>query len=361
MSSPDHRNLFADRKLLIADGDPIHRAFLLKLSTELGFSTRNVFLAKDGNEALQFVQSEGITTVLYDDSLGVRALESIISAVENAPTESVFIFLISQNSSQAGVGRAVEMDIDGYCLKPFSSKEFQAEFNQAFTEKTSPNEFRKILNLGKARLFEGDLEQAAKLFDKAKDLSTAASSAHFYAGQVRLMKQLLDESRQEFMQGILLNQIHCKCLKAMFEMLHSQQKVDESYEVLRRLVGVFPDNLERLKLAIILSVKTGNFFDILTWFEVYEGQDEKPDDLRTHVCAALSIFGRYLLMSEKADEAVKAFDRALSVGIRKEVFLTYAVESLQKYGLGQEATRLVKIHDPVFAEALAGVIDPNVA
>ncbi len=359
--APDPKELLGERKLVIVDTDPVHRAFLLRLCTELGFNTRNVFLASDGTEALAMVQNEGVTTVLYDDSIGIRPLQAILDALASVPAESAFVFLISQNSSQAGVGRAVEMEVDGYCLKPFSSKEFKTEFNQAFTEKTSPNEFRKILNLGKARLFEGDLVQAAKLFDKAKDLSSAASSAHFYAGQVRLMRQLLEESRQEFMQGILLNQIHCKCLKAMFDLLQSQQKTEESYEVLRRLVGVFPENLERLKLAITLSVKTRNFFDIQTWFEVYEGQEEKPDDLRTHVSAALSIFGRYLLMTEKADEAVKAFDRALSVGIRKEVFLTYAVESLQKYGLGQEATRLVKTHDPVFAEALAGVIDPDVA
>lgn len=358
----DPREFLTNRKLLVADSDPIHQAFLLKLSAELGFDTRNVFLARDGAEAVRIVREEGVTTAIYDDSMGVGFLETILQNVANVPAESAFIFLVSQNSSQAGVGRAVEMDVDGYCLKPFSSKEFKTEFNQAFMEKTSPNEFKKILNLGKARLYEGDLDQAAKLFDKAKDLGTVTSSAHFYAGQVRIMKQLLDESRQEFMQGILLNQIHCKCLKAMFEMLQSQRKTEESYEVLRRLVGVFPDNLERLKLAITLSVQTRNFFDILTWFEVYEGQAEKPDDLRIHVCAALSIFGRYLLMADKFDEAVQAFDRALSVGFRKEIFLTYAVESLQKYKLGHEATRLVKIHDPEFAEALAGVIkDPNAA
>ena len=169
------------------------------------------------------------------------------------------------------------------------------------------------------------------------------------------MKRLLEESRQEFMQGILLNQIHCKCLKAMFDLLYTQQKIDESYEVLRRLVGIFPDNVERLKLVIRMAVKTGNFFDLLTWYEVYEGQEEKNEEVQKHVCAALSIFGRYLLMTEKNDEAVKAFERALAVGVKKEIFLTYAVESLQKYGLGDEATRLVRTHDPEFAEAMAGI------
>lgn len=353
MEAIDPKALLRDRKLMIADLDPVHRAFLLRIVSDLGCDTRKIFISKDANEAITLVKSEGITTILYDDSMGTRALESIQQSLASVPAESVFVFLLSGNSSQAGVGRAVESDVDGFALKPFSSEEFKQDFLQAFTEKVQPDEFRKIVNLGKSRLYEGDLDQAEKLFEKAKDLGPAPSSAHFYAGQVKLMRQLLEESRQEFMQGILLNQIHCKCLKSMFDILSKQQKIDESYEVLRRLVGVFPDHIDRLQLAIRMAVKTGNFFDILTWFEVYEGQAEKPEELQKHVSAALAIFGRFLLMTGKTDDAVQVFERALTVGARKEVFLTYAVESLQKYGLGDEATRLVKLHDPALAEALA--------
>lgn len=349
----DPREIMRERTLLIADVDPVHRAFLLRIVVEMGFETRKVIMAKDAAEALQIVRDEGISTILFDDSLGMRTLEGIQEILSKNTPESAFVFLVSQNSSQAGVGRVVETDVDGFCLKPFSTGEFKEEFVQALTEKLVPTEFRKILNLGKSRLFEGDLEQAEKLFEKAKELGPTPSTAHFYLGQVKMMKDLLEESRQEFMQGILLNQIHCKCLKAMFDLLYRQQKMDESYEVLRRLVGVFPENIERLKLAIRMSVSTGNFFDLETWYEVYNGQEEKPDDVKMHICSALAVLGRYLLMTEKIDEAVRAFEQSLSVGIKKEIFLTYAVESLQKYGLGEEATRLVKEHDPEFAEALA--------
>lgn len=349
----DSQAIVRERKLLIADVDPVHRAFLLRLVVEMGFETRKIIMAKDAAEALQIVRDEGITTILFDDSLGMRTLECIQEILSKETPETVFVFLVSQNSSQAGVGRVVETDVDGFCLKPFSSQEFKDEFIQALTEKTVPTEFRKILNLGKSRLFEGDLVQAEKLFEKAKEMGTTPSTAHFYLGQVKMMKQLLEESRQEFMQGILLNQIHCKCLKAMFDLLYEQKKYDESYEVLRRLVGVFPENIDRLKLAIRMSVSTGNFFDLETWFEVYAGQEDKPDDVKMHICSALSVLGRYLLKTGKVDAAVRAFEQALSVGIKKEIFLTYAVESLQKYGMGEEATRFVKEHDPEFAAALA--------
>lgn len=351
----DLKEVIRERKLLIADLDPVHRAFLLKLAVEMGFETRKIIMAKDAEEVLQIVKNEGVTTVLFDDSLGMRALDLVQAVLAKEAPETVFVFLISQNSSQAGVGRAVETDVDGFCLKPFSAEEFKKEFLEALGEKILPNEFHKVLNLGKSRLFEGDLDQAEKLFEKAKMIGTVPASAHFYSGQVKLMKRLLEESRQEFMQGILLNQIHCKCLKAMFDLLYTQKKVEESYEVLRRLVGVFPENVERLKLVIRMAVSTGNLFDMITWLEVYNGQQEKPDDLRKHVASGLSVLGRYYLMTEKADDAVRAFEQSLTVGINKEVFLTYAVESLQKYNMGGEATRLVKAYDPEFAEALAAV------
>lgn len=338
----DTRELIKERKILIADKDPVHRAFLLSLVGELGFDTRKIFLAKDGTEALQLVQSEGITTVLYDDSLGMRPLEMIQITLAPEPMETVFVYLLSSNSSQAGVGQAVEADVDGFSLKPFAGEEFLLEFITSFSEKVQPDEFHKIINLGKTRLFSGEIEVAEKLFEKAKSLGLGPSSAHFYAGQVKLMKRLLEESRQEFMQGILLNQIHCKCLKAMFELLKSQSRTEESYEVLRRLVGIFPENRERLQLAIRMAVSTENYFDISTWYEVYEGQTEKNQELKKHVASALSVFGRYLLKAEKHAEALKAFERAIRVSEQKEVFLTYAVESLQKYGRECEAAELIQ-------------------
>ena len=153
VESPDPKEILRDRKLLIADLDPVHRAFLLKLACDLGFETRRIFMAKDATEAFHFVKEEGVTTVLYDDSLGIGTLEKIQELLAKEPAESVFVFLVSQNSSQAGVGRAVETDVDGFCLKPFSSEEFKGEFLSSFSEKVQPDEFRKILNLGKARLY----------------------------------------------------------------------------------------------------------------------------------------------------------------------------------------------------------------
>lgn len=340
----DPKAIIRDRKLLIAEADPVHRAYLLKLCTELGFETRKIFMAKDAAESLHFVKHEGVTTVLFSNSLDMRVLDLIQESLARANPETVFVFLLTENSSQAGIGRAVEADVDGFCLRPFVSEEFKKEFVQALTTKLLPDEFRKVLNLGKARLFSGDLEQAEKLFDKAKTLDPAPSSAHFYAGQVKLMRSLLADSQEEFRQGIQQNQIHCKCLKAMFDVLQSLGRTEESYEILRRLVGVFPENTDRLKLAIRMAVKTGNFFDILTWFEIYEGQQERSEEMKKTMCSALSVLGRYLLMSAKPEEALQVFERVLSVGYQKATFLTYVVESLQKYGYSSEAVEFMNRH-----------------
>ncbi len=347
----DPKEILRERKLLIADADPIHRAFLLKVMVEAGLESQKIFLAKDASEAISLMKSEGIATVLFDDSLGARALETVQGALEGVPTESVFLFLLSADSSQAGVGRAVESDVDGFALKPFSTEEFRRDFLQAFSVKVCPDEFRRVINLGKSRLFEGDLDQAEKLFQKAIDLGPTPSSAHFYAGQVKLMRQLVKESREEFTQGILLNQIHYKCLKALFELLYGQRKIEESYEVLRRLVGVFPESVERLELVIRLAVETGNFLDLGTWYQVYEGQTEKPEALQHHVAAALSVLGRFYLAMNKPDEAMVAFDQALRLGVRKDVYLTYAVEALQKHGLAAEASQLFAAHASELAAA----------
>jgi Tfp pilus assembly protein PilF len=340
----DPKDVIQERKLLIAEKDPVFAAYLLRLSVDIGFETKSVFIARDGQEALRILKHEGIRSVLFSDSLPFQVLEAIQKAFTRFDSESVFTFLLTEDSSQAGVGRAVEADVDGFCLRPFSAEGFKTEFLESFREKLLPSEFRKVLNLGKARLFAGDLEQAERLFEKAKSLDAAPASAHFYAGQVKLMRSLLEDSREEFRQGIQSNQVHFRCLKAMFDLLQSQGRTDEAYEVLRRIVGVFPSNVERLKLAIRMAVMTGNFFDIPTWFDVFEGQGERSEEMKKIVCSALSVLGRYLLMAARPSEAVEVFEKALTVGYDREAFLTYAVESLQKYGFSEEASALLEKH-----------------
>ncbi|MBC7386010.1 MAG: hypothetical protein H7301_07605 [Cryobacterium sp.] len=332
------------RKLLIAASDPMQRAYLLSLAVEMGFETRKTYMAKDRSEALHFTGFEGAHTILFDDSLGFPLLEELQEMISTESLENAFVFLLTENSSQAGIGRAVESEVDGFALKPFAADEFKATFLEKLTAKIIPSEFNRIIALGRARLYKGDFDQAEVLFEKAKNLDSAPSNAHFYAGQAKLMRKLMGESKNEFKLGLAQNSIHCKCLKAMYELLVHQGKTLESYEVLRRLVGIFPDNSARLHSAIKLAVKTANFSDVANWFEIYEGQIEKTEEVKIAIGAGLAVLGRYYLIHEEHEQAVKMFERAILLGVKKSTFLTYAVDSMQKYGLNAESARFLEIY-----------------
>lgn len=108
------------KKILIVDDEPN-----IVMSLEYAFKKKDfeVFIARDGTEALDIAERERPNIILLDIMMpqmdGYETLKRIRENKELATTKVVFL---SAKSKEKDIEKGMKMGADGYMTKPFSIK-----------------------------------------------------------------------------------------------------------------------------------------------------------------------------------------------------------------------------------------------
>ena len=112
-----------NEKVLIVDDEP---NIVMALEYALKKKKFTVFIARDGDEAIEIVAKENPTMVLLDIMMpkvdGYEALQAIKK--QNAATKVIFI---SAKNKPEDVQKGLDMGADAYFTKPFSIKKLLQE------------------------------------------------------------------------------------------------------------------------------------------------------------------------------------------------------------------------------------------
>lgn len=222
------KKYLSTNKILIADGSKMSRDAVFRIICELGAHALNVNRVETYEEAFNDIKDRKPSIVLSEFDLGKRTgLELMQSLREQVPDSKKSLFvLITGNASQSTVAQAAEEDVDTFVLKPFSATSLRAILVKAIILKISPPGYLKEIEKGKTLLFETKLDEAKAAFDAAVALDPKPALAHFYLGQVELMREALDKASGSYKKGLDCNKIHYKCLVGLYELLMKQKNYD---------------------------------------------------------------------------------------------------------------------------------------
>jgi CheY-like chemotaxis protein len=109
-------------KILIVDDSEIIRLLLLQRLNALGYE--NCVMAKSGDEAVKIAE-EARPYVIFMDIIMPGKLDGIAAAREIKARSDTRIIFISSGCDKDIVDRAMDVDPDGYILKPFSEKKLR--------------------------------------------------------------------------------------------------------------------------------------------------------------------------------------------------------------------------------------------
>ncbi len=332
--------LVENQKILLIDKNQIARDHLVSMLMDIGAERENIYFAGEVDRAVLALKEYKPSILICDESISHEKavdLFEIFRGNRQREDSKIFLFL-TKNSSQAGVGKVAEDDFDGFLLKPYSKKLFYLVFSDLVQKRLFPSEYQKKLSEGKDQLFRGEIDLALSTLEEARKMNESPTQALFYIGQALAMKTVYESAKANYQQGIQINEIHFKCLQGLFDLLSQEKKELDAYEVLRRLVTVYPKNTKRLSLALTLAVKTKNFRDVEGFYDIFSSIDDHTVDLVSHMCAALAVNGRFHLMHAEKDSAIVSFERALEHGGDQVKYVNYVSESLIKYGFVKEAS-----------------------
>jgi len=113
------------KKILIVDDEPN-----IVMSLEYAFKKQNfeVFIARDGSEAMQILSHEIPDVVLLDIMMpnvdGYQTLKFIREKVELSATKVVFL---TAKNKASDIEKGIQLGADKYLTKPFSVKKIVSE------------------------------------------------------------------------------------------------------------------------------------------------------------------------------------------------------------------------------------------
>ncbi|MAD98129.1 MAG: response regulator [Flavobacteriaceae bacterium] len=116
------------KKILIVDDEPN-----IVMSLEYAFKKQNyeVFIARDGQEALNILESEIPNVVLLDIMMPkVDGYQTITQIKNNPQLTDVKVVFLTAKSKAADVEKGLSLGADKYLTKPFSIRKVVNEINQ---------------------------------------------------------------------------------------------------------------------------------------------------------------------------------------------------------------------------------------
>lgn len=105
-------------KVLIVDDEP---NIVMALEYALKKKKYDVYIARDGDEAIEIVDKEDPAIILLDIMMPKVDGYEVLSAIKKEKRETKVIFISAKNKPE-DVQRGLDMGADAYFTKPFSIK-----------------------------------------------------------------------------------------------------------------------------------------------------------------------------------------------------------------------------------------------
>ncbi|MDP2187348.1 MAG: response regulator [Sphingobacteriaceae bacterium] len=119
-------------KILIVDDDP---SILLSLDFLLKKAGYEIFIARDGAEALDIIRREMPVCVVLDIMMPQVDGYEVCRQVKSDPLlATVKIVMLSAKSRETDIRQAMELGADHYITKPFATKKFLEEISQLLAD-----------------------------------------------------------------------------------------------------------------------------------------------------------------------------------------------------------------------------------
>lgn len=297
-------------EVLIVDKNPNSRNRLLKTMYDIGSKRHLIHTAGSLIEAEQIIASKKIGVVLSDYFIGGGSGFELFKMLRDRSPDNqeLCLILVTSNISQSAVAKAAEEDVDSFIIKPYTVQSIQENLITTLTNKVFPSDYIKMITEGKNLMKEGEYDQAIQIFNKALNLNSKPSLALFYIGQCEYLKMRSLEAQVSYKKGLEVSHIHYKCLVGLFDIFIREEKFTEAYNVVKKIAKYFPANPDRLSQIVRLAVKTENFEDMEMYYEIFKSLDDRGLELKNYIGAGMYIAGKYSLLSNAKENALKYFD-----------------------------------------------------
>ncbi len=333
--------------IVVVDPSAPSRARLGRVLNEMGAKMHNIKLCSSYQEGIESIEKLNPGVVISEYNLKTSSGFDLFRASRMMfpdKKQTVFI-LVTGSASQSNVARAAEEDVDTFVIKPYSTDMLKKIMINGTKEKINPSPYVKLIEEGKELMFAAKCDEAIKKFEAAKPLVREPTLACYYIGQAEFLKKAFEDAENSYETGLGFNHIHFKCLTSLFDLLMTEERYADAYEIVKKIAKYFPANPERINTVLRLAIITENYPDIEDYYKLYIEIDLRTEEMIKYISAALIIMGKYFLMQSRDDNALAAFKKAATSCMGQTKFLRIIIENLVEYNHPKEADEYLRKFD----------------
>jgi CheY-like chemotaxis protein len=333
----------AAHAVLVVDKNSSSRSRLLKVMVDLGTKRNMVFTAGTMQEADEIMRSQKLGLVISDYEVGGGSGFDLFKIVREkfAENKDLCLILVTSNISQSAVAKAAEEDVDSFIIKPYTMQSIQENLVSTISSKIKPSPYIVKIEQGKKLLSEGLYVDAQKIFEAALTMHPKPSLAMFYLGQAQYLQSEKEQAKVKYNKGLGFNSIHFKCLIGLYDLFMKDNKYDEAYQILKKIVKYFPANPDRLSQIIRLAIITKNYEDMESFYEIFTQLDERNAQMVNYVGAGMYVSGKWYLQSGKPGPALAIFEKIAVSCSEFPKFLRAVITSLIEFDQGAKADKFL--------------------
>lgn len=338
------KKFIEENEVLILDKNVSSRNRLVKIFFDLGARRDMIHTAGYLDEAEEIVNTRNVGIILSEYMIGGGSGFDLFKKIRKKNPDSKFpcLILVTSNMSQTVVAKAAEEDVDSFIIKPYTIQSIHENLLATIAFKINPPDYIQKIEEGKELLKNAQFSQAIDIFKEACLLDEKPSLALFYLGQANYLKRKFEGAEVSYETGLNYNDIHFKCLMGLYDLYREEQKFDDAYRVVKKIIDYFPTNTERFRQIIRLAIQTRNFGDFDKFYEVYKNLEERELELTKILGAGLYIAGKYYLSMGHPQRALALFEKAAISCFEFPHYLRSIITVLVDYNQVDEAHKFLR-------------------
>lgn len=306
--------------------------------SRMGVPADSIVVARRMEDARVMIRERKPKLLITEYQIGAAFGLELVEAQEKLYDESARIsMVVTKDMSDSVIAEAAEEQVDAFIIKPFSPDVFAKKLLAVLERKLNPSLYSQQIKRGKDHLLAKRYNEAIKEFVGAKALFPQPTLACFYAGEAYRQMGNPAQALVEYREGRKFQSLHYKCLVAEFDVLVSQTRYKEAYELIEPIKKNYPLSPKRLSQIFVTAVFALHFDEVGEYHELLLKLEQRPPELVKVASMALFTSGRHYLEKREIAKALPFFDKSLMVANRALAFLDRVVSELIRVGAKTEA------------------------
>ena len=333
-----------EKSILVVDDNEANRALIKEQLIELGASEDNIEEEEDvltSNSCIMADCPEIVfsnTKVEFDSGIDLLQVH-----LENSPDRlNSGFYLYSEENSISNACMALDYDIDGFIVSPFSKESFVLSFYNSILSKTDLDEYNTKLFQGRMHFYKGEIEKVLNILKELINDPKANGTPFYYQGLAHLADHQPDLAKESFEKGIEKEPLGYKCLDGLFKLLIKKGEHKSAYNTAITILQNYPVSPDKVADIVKVSVLNEKYDDVVTVSDAYAKVKEKSPRTKTYMAAGLAVTGKHFFRVQRKDDASKSLEKAAKISDGKKEIMGSITETYSQNGMSDKAQEVLK-------------------